>query len=211
MLMLIACLWLLGCCVVPCVCMCMLCRCWCGIIWLTSCMYLVMMWLGIVGLGSSMFSMTVAIVCVIFVGNVLCGWKGCFASLLQAWCIMVVTMFGIFGMVGSWVEMCGLVSWYVMAGGGHLCWMLLLCSSSYRVQFGNMFWDACAITLLHVRHVWLVLGLMSVVLFGGSCTGGIGRGFLVVFCFICVCSGRVGFGCHSGLFAVDPVWMVVLG
>ena len=84
MLMLIACLWLLGCCVVSCVCMCMLWRCWCGLIWMTSCMYWVVMWLGIVELGSSMFSMTVAIVCVIFVGSVVGGWKGCCASCLQA-------------------------------------------------------------------------------------------------------------------------------
>ena len=112
-------------------------------------------------------------------------------------------------MVGSWVELCGLVSWYVMAGGGHLCWMLLLCSSLYRVQFGHMFWDACVVPLLHVRHVWLVL--VSVFLFGGSCTGGIGRGFLVVFCSVYVCSGRVGLGCDVGLFVVGPVWMVLLG
>ena len=126
---------------------------------MTSGMYWVMMWLGIVVLGSSMFSMTVAIVCVIFVGSVLGGWKGFCASCLQARCIMVVTMFGSCGMVGCWVELCGLVSWYVMAGGGHHCWMLLLCSSSYRVQFGHMFWDACVVPLLHVRHVLLVLGV----------------------------------------------------
>jgi len=126
---------------------------------MTSCMDWVMIWLGIVVLGSSMFNMTVAIVCVISLGSVLGGWKGCCASCLQAWCIMVVTMFGSCGMVGSWVELCGLVSWYVVDGGGHLCLMLLLCSSSYRVQFGNMFWDACVVPLLHVRHVLLVLGI----------------------------------------------------
>ena len=47
-------------------------------------MYWVVMWLGIVVLGSSMLSMSVAIVCVIFVGSVVGGWKGCCASCLQA-------------------------------------------------------------------------------------------------------------------------------
>lgn len=36
---------------------------------------------------------------------------------------------------------------------------LFLCSSSYRVKFGNVFWDACVVLMLHVRHVLLVLGI----------------------------------------------------
>ena len=43
--------------------------------------------------------------------------------------------------------------------GGHLCWMLLLCSSSYRVQFGHMLCGACVLTVLHARHVLLVFGI----------------------------------------------------
>ena len=41
-------------------------------------------------------------------------------------------------------------------------------------------------------------------MFGGSCIGGIVRGFLVVTCSVCACSGRVGCGFYFVLFSVVP-------
>ena len=57
-------------------------------------------------------------------------------------------------MVGSWVELCGLVCWYVVDDGGHLRWMLLLCRSSYRVQFGHMLCVASVACEACVVGVW---------------------------------------------------------
>ena len=80
-------------------------------------------------------------------------------SCLQAWCIMSLTLFGSGGMLGRWVDLFELISWYVLNVGGHLCWRLFLCSSIYRLQFGHMFWDSFVVPMLHVRHVLFVLGL----------------------------------------------------
>ena len=92
-------------------------------------------------------------------------------------------------------------------GGGHLCWMLLLCSSSYRVQFGHMLCGAYVFPVLHVRHVLLVFGIGegSFVwrqLHWWHCEGFPGS----VLFRLCV-----QWQSWVGLFPVDPVWMVVLG
>ena len=56
------------------------------------------------------------------------------------------------GMVGSWFEWSGLMSWCMVVVGGHLFWRLLLWSRAYRVQLGHMFEGWCVMPMWHVGH-----------------------------------------------------------
>ena len=47
--------------------------------------------------------------------------------------------------------------------------------------------------------------------FEGICIDGIWGDFLVVFCLVCACIGRVGFGLHVGWLGEDLFGMVVQG
>ena len=47
--------------------------------------------------------------------------------------------------------------------------------------------------------------------FEGICIDGIWGDFLVVFCLVCACIGRVGFGLHVGWLGADLFGMVVQG